>query len=332
MKITYFQLEQHLDRKLAPAYIISGDDLLLKDDCIQLIQKAAKKAAFNERIRLQADASLDSDQLYTTLNSMSMLAEKRLIELDYRDHTPNKAVAGILKEYGNKPADDTIIIIDIGKLDDKISRAAWFQALEKAGIVVTIWPIPREQLPQWIMQRAQKYQMPFTHEAASVLADFIEGNLSAAAQSIEKIFLLQPQKPVDIELVNAVITDESRFNVFAFIENLIAGDKTRAFHILNSLKQEGAEPALILWGITRELRLLSDLAEQRKHGITYDVLFQKNRIYAKRQTAVRTFLRKYTSEDCWKLLSHAIAVDQVIKGAAPGNSWDSLEMFCLRVM
>jgi DNA polymerase III subunit delta len=331
MKLSYFQLEPHLTKNLARIYIVSGEELLLKNDAIQLIRKTAKQTGFSERIRLAPEAGFDWEKLYSILYSGSLLADKRLIELDFRDTLPNKTASKILQDYAANPSPDNLILIDIGKVDDKISKSAWYKALEKVGVVVTIWPVTKDQLPQWICNRAKKYKIQFNLDAANLLADYIEGNLIAASQAIEKIYLLRPQKAIDIEIVETILTDESRFSVFDLVENLIGGNKSRALHILETLQNDGTEPVLILWAITRELRLLAELAQELKQGSNHESLFQKHRIFAKRQAPMRRFLNKFSAENCWESLKQAAELDRVIKGAVSGNVWDSLQMLCLRV-
>ncbi|VVC76235.1 DNA polymerase III subunit delta [Aquicella siphonis] len=331
MKLTYFQLEPHLARQLAAVYIFSGDELLLKQDALSLLRKAARKAGFSGRVRIPPEAGFDWEQLYSLLYSTPLLAEKRLFELDFRDSGPNKAAAKILQEYAKNPVPDIILSLDTGKIDSKTAKSAWYQSLEKAGVVISLWPIPREQLPQWMIQRARKYKLSLQPDAAGLLADYVEGNLTAAAQAIEKIYLLQPQKPVDIELIQNVLTDESRFTLFDFIDSLIAGDTPRTLHVLEALRAEDTEPVLVLWGIARELRLLADYARRIREGCTYEQLFQQQRIFPRRQAAVRRFLDRFSAADCRGLLVHAAEIDRVIKGAVKGAAWDCLRLFCLRL-
>lgn len=332
MKITYFQFEQHIAKKLAPVYIISGDEIFLKQEIIDQLRKAAKRDGFTDRSRISPEAGFDWEGVFSTLYSSSLLAEKRVIEFDFRDSTPNKTATAILKEYAGKINPDNLVIIDIPKADDKIARSAWFQALEKIGVVVSIWPIPREQLPQWIINRTRKYKLTMMMEAANLLADHIEGNLVAAAQTIEKIYLLHPEKSVDGQFITDILTDESRFTVFDLIENTISGNQTRSLQILENLRLDGTEPILVLWALTRELRLMSTLAAELKSGNSFDSLFQKHRIFARRQMAVRRFLTKFTAQDCWQMLSHALEIDQIIKGIKAGNIWNGLQLFCLRML
>lgn len=329
MKLTYFQLEQHLKTKLAPSYMISGEELLLKQDAIELLRRNAKLAGFSERLRITPEAGFDWDELYTQLYSTSLLAEKRIIELDFRDSNPNKTASKILEAYAENPVDDNILLIDIGKIDDKISKSAWYKALDKLGMVVTIWPIPREQLPAWIMNRAKRYKLQINPDAANVLADYIEGNLIAAAQTIEKIYLLKPETAIDAGLIEKILTDETHFTVFDFVENLISGNTQRTLHIIESLKNHGTEPVLILWAITRELRMLADMSEQLKSGQAYEAIFQKHRIFAKRQNIIRKCLSNFKMEDCLRHMKRAYEVDRVIKGAAAGDAWNAIQLFCL---
>lgn len=330
MKLSYFQLEPHLKKNLSPIYIVSGEELLLKQEALLAIRETAKQAGFIERIRLSPDAGYEWEKLHTLLNAASLLAEQQLIEIDFHDSAPNKIASKIMQEYGQRPSSQRILVIDIGKIDNKIAKSPWFQALEKNGILVTIWPIPREQLPQWILQRVKKYQLSINQPAAQLLTDYVEGNLVAAAQAIEKLSLLS-MITINEDTIRNIFNDESRFTIFDFVEALIAQDKSRTLPILETLKAEKTEPTLILWGITRELRLLASLAAQLKQGLTYENLFQQHRVYSRRQTAIRNFLKNHSEETCWELLTHAAEIDRSIKGALPGNPWDRLQLFCLRV-
>ena len=106
MKLTPAQFESHLAKNLAPIYLIAGEELILKQDAFQSIRQAAKQAGFTERERITPGAGFDWDQLYSTLYARSLLAEKRVIELDFTQTTPNKSAGAVLQEYGTNPVSD----------------------------------------------------------------------------------------------------------------------------------------------------------------------------------------------------------------------------------
>lgn len=332
MKLNLSQLDQHVTGKLAAIYLISGDDPIQKQEAIQLLRKSAKQAGFTERTRLAPDSGLNEDQLYTALYSPSLTTDKSLLELDFRSKAPAKAVAEIIGHYAENSSSTLLVIIDTAKLDDTVTRTAWYKAVEKCGVVVAIWPIPREQLPQWITARAKKYKLQMQHDAASLLADYVEGNLTAAAQAVEKIYLLKPEKSVDAATVQSILADESRFTVFDLTDAMIGGDPARTLHILNTLREDGIEPVIVLWGVTRELRILADMLNQQQQGNPWDEIFKKHRIFPRRQAGIRRFLNKLSLKQCHDCLVQAADIDGILKGAQPGNGWNALELLCLRLI
>lgn len=331
MKLTYYQLEKQLAQKLLPAYIISSDELILKQESIDLIRQKTKAQGFSERTHLVAESGFNWDELYNHLHSASLFAGKRLLELDLTRTLPNKVGGEILKLYGDHPPPDTILIIDIGKMDIKIAKSAWCISLEKTGALVTIWPIPNEQLPQWILKRAKNYKLNLPLNAARMLADYVEGNLIAASFAIEKLYLLAPKQEIDDKLIANIMIDESHYSIFDFVENCIGINTKKALYILEHLKSEGTEPALILWGLTREIRLLSEFRKHMEAGHRLEALLQKQRIFSKRQEAIRRFLTKYSSKDCWHFMLRASEIDKIIKGASNECVWDALALFCLSI-
>ena len=141
MKLTPAQLDAHLTKNLAPVYLIGGEEIILKQDTCNAIRQAAKQAGFTERQRLTPDSGLTPDQLYTTLYARSLLAEKRLLEFDFTNAAPNKAASTVLQDYASNLVSDNVLLIHLAKIDDKITKSAWYKALEKIGVVRTLWPI-----------------------------------------------------------------------------------------------------------------------------------------------------------------------------------------------
>lgn len=238
----------------------------------------------------------------------------------------------ILQDYADKPSDTVLLVLDLQKLEDAQSRSAWYKAIEKKGVVVTLWPVAREQLPQWLMARARKYKLTLQQDAAALLTDYVEGNLTAAAQTLEKIFLLKPDKAIDAAVIQSILSDESRFTVFDLTECMVTGNAARTLHILETLRLDGTEPAIVLWGITRELRLLAEMIAAQQSGIPFDEICKKYRVFSRRQPALRRFLSQASRAKCMETLAAAAHVDAVLKGAVHGSSWEALQMLCLRLV
>ncbi len=333
MKITHLQLNQHLMKNLAPIYLISSDEPLLLQEAVDTIRAAGHKAGFSERVSTTPDAKSDLAKiLYTDTHSRSLFASKKIIELNLSHFKLNSTNGKVFEEYANQPLADTLLIISTAKLDARLEKAAWYKAIEKNGILLPIWPITAQQLPQWILLRAKKINLQLTAQAAERLAALVEGNLLAAATEIEKLSLLYPDKTVDPQAIENAVMDNARFDIFNLADSTLQGDLTRSVRILKNLADEGIEPTLILWSLTREIRIIADIKHQLQQGASLSSLFAKARIWEKRQAGFRAFLQRHSMEHCWDLLIHAAKIDRMIKGVETGNVWDELEVFLTHAM
>lgn len=332
MKLSYTQLMSHLGNALAPIYLISSDEILLLNESVDAIRQAAIRAGFSERITVTAESNTDFEQvLYEQTHELSLFSTKRIVELNLCAIKFTQAMGKQLEDYAKHPSTETILVIYTHKLDTKFEKSTWYQTIEKHGVTLPIWPIPIEQLPMWMIQRAKKLNLTLTKQAADHLALEVEGNLLAAAQEIEKLSLLLPNATIDHQTIDAIVTDNARFDLFHLVDSALSGNRSRSLRILNNLAAEGSEPTLILWALTREIRTLSDIHKHRQQGMPLANLFTKFRIWEKRQPGVRAFLQRHTLNDCLALLIQAAGVDRIIKGSELGNPWEALENLTLNI-
>lgn len=333
MKLAPAQLGKHLQGTLAPVYIVSGDDPLLCQEAADAIRAAARQQGFDERQVFSADANFDWGTLLQAGASLSLFAERRLLELRLPSGKPGDKGASALIEYCSRPAEDTLLLISLPKLDGSAQKTKWGKALVDGAHCqfIQIWPVDANQLPQWIRQRLSQAGLAATQDAVELIAARVEGNLLAAAQEIEKLKLMAEDGQITVETVQAAVADSARFDVFGLTDAVLAGDAAHALRILEGLRGEGVETPVILWALTRELRSLATMAMQYSQGIPLDKVFSSARppIWDKRKPLMSKALQRMSSKRWNQLLLDAQQIDAQIKGQAPGSPWSSLARLAL---
>ncbi|MCU7651158.1 DNA polymerase III subunit delta [Pseudomonas piscis] len=333
MKLAPAQLGKHLQGSLAPVYVISGDDPLLCQEAADAIRNAARQQGYDERQVFSADANFDWGSLLLAGASMSLFAQKRLLELRLPSGKPGDKGAAALIEYCSRPAEDTVLLISLPKLDGSAQKTKWGKALVEGAQTqfVQIWPVDANQLPQWIRQRLSQAGMSANQDAVELIAARVEGNLLAAAQEIEKLKLMAEGGQVTVETVQAAVADSARFDVFGLVDAILNGEAAHALRMLEGLKGEGVEPPVILWALSRELRLLANLAQQFGQGIPLDKVFSQARppVWDKRKPLMSKALQRYSAQRWSQLLLDAQRIDAQIKGQASGSAWSSLSRLSL---
>ena len=135
------QLSQALSKQLAPIYLVSGDEPLLIQEACDAIRQAARQAGFSERELYHVDNSFEWGQLLAAANSLSLFAEKKIIELRMPNGKPGDKGGKALIEYTQSPASDNLLLVVTDKLDGATQKSKWFKAIDDAGIHVQVWPI-----------------------------------------------------------------------------------------------------------------------------------------------------------------------------------------------
>lgn len=335
MKLNSNQLTKHLQGTLAPVYVISGDEPLLCQEAADAIRQAARSQGFTEREVFHADNSFDWGLLYQAGASLSLFAEKRIIELRIANAKPgDKGTAAIL-EYLARPADDTLLLISLPKLDSSAQKSKWAKALIDGSDsqFIQVWPVDIHQLPQWIRQRLSQSGLTASAEAIDLISARVEGNLLAAAQEIEKLKLLIDTNQIDAQTVQASVADSARFDVFGLVETALNGQASHALRMLEGLRGEGVEALFIVAMLAREIRQLASLAQQYSQGMTLEKAFASARppVWDKRRPLMTKALQRHNAARWNQMLISTQQIDAQVKGQAPGNPWSSLASLVLQI-
>ncbi|MGY4819557.1 DNA polymerase III subunit delta [Pseudomonas chlororaphis subsp. piscium] len=333
MKLAPAQLGKHLQGTLAPVYVISGDDPLLCQEAADAIRSAARQQGFDERQVFSADANFDWGTLLQAGASMSLFAEKRLLELRLPSGKPGDKGAAAFIEYCSRPAENTLLLISLPKLDGSAQKTKWGKALidGEQTQFIQIWPVDASQLPQWIRQRLSQAGLSASQDAVELIAARVEGNLLAAAQEIEKLKLMAEGGQITVETVQAAVADSARFDVFGLVDAILNGEAAHALRMLEGLRGEGVEPPVILWALSRELRALANMSLQYSQGTPLDKVFSQARppVWDKRKPLMSKALQRYSAPRWAQLLLDAQRIDAQIKGQAAGSPWSSLSRLSL---
>ena len=132
------QLAKHCQAPLRPIYIISGDEALLVQEACDTLRHAARQQGFSERELYHNDASMNWQHLLQSANSMSLFAERKVIEVRNASAKPSDAAKQALLEYAANPNPDTLLILIFPKLDGSTQKAKWYTALDAVGASLTI--------------------------------------------------------------------------------------------------------------------------------------------------------------------------------------------------
>jgi len=311
---------------LKPVYLLSGDEPLGLMECADAIRARAAELGHSEREVYEVDGDFDWSELAAASASLSLFADKRLIDLRLPSGKPGREGGEALRAYAERPADDALLLISAGKLDRRSTSSAWYKALDRIGATIAVWPVAPHELPGWVAQRMRQRGMRPSREAAELIAERVEGNLLAAAQEIDKLALLHAgnsdgggEVQIDLPEALAAVADSARYTIYDIADAALAGDAVRAARALYGLRGEGGEPVLVLWALLREIRAAAQIARAVARGQPQNVAMREAGVWQSRQRLLGAALRRLPDAAWPRLLARAARLELRVKGAVGGG-------------
>ena len=210
---------------LAPVYVVSGDEPLLCQEACDAIRQACRERDFGERQVFNAEANFDWGLLLEAGASLSLFAEKRLIELRLPSGKPGDKGAAILQEYLQRPPEDTVLLLSLPKLDGSTQKTVgqgpdrWQRRAVHPGLAGRRPPVAAVDSPAPVPGRpVRQPRSPGADRRA-------RGRQPARRRpGNRKLKLLAEGNQIDAATVQAAVADSARFDVFGLIDAALGGE------------------------------------------------------------------------------------------------------------
>jgi len=321
VKISANQLPSHLNKSLCSCYLVSGDEPLLVQEALDEIRAKARDHGFGSRELFVQATGFDWNELANAGGNLSLFAEKRIVELRLPTGKPGVKGSAAIADFAAFAGDDLLFIVSAPKLDRNAQKTKWVNALEAHGASIQIWPVAPRELPAWINERMRSKGLQPERDAVRLIANRVEGNLLAAQQEIEKLRLLHGEGPLTAIDADAAVADSSRFDVYKLVYAAVSGNAARAIRVLAGVRIEGVEPVIVMWALTRELRMLAGLADQVRSGMELSAGMRKAGVWQNRQALVRACISRHQTADFYRFLKLSRKADAAAKGQMRGDPW-----------
>lgn len=327
MRIQAAQLAQHLPPR-QHLFVLAGDEPLSITEALDQIRAAARQHGAQERASFTVERYFNWGQVSQFLQSFSLFAEQRILEINIPTGKPGVEGAKALQQLAELPAADTTIIVTLPAPDRDMTSSAWYEALSQHGVLLVLNQVPLAQLPEWIAQRLAMQQQTADEASRRFIAEQVEGNLLAAHQEIQKLGLLYPPGPLSEETIRLCVLNVARFDVSQLGEAMLQGDQSRVMRIIEGLREEGETAVAVMNPLVWLFRPLLQVRLAMQNGQAAQAAMSQARLFGDRQILVKRALEFLPQKHIEAALQKLSDIDRMAKGVGDGDAWLELSRLC----
>jgi DNA polymerase III subunit delta len=227
-------------------YLLLGDDEERKARCVERLRR--------DRLVEAYDASeTGPEAVVSACNAYSLFGEGPFVLLKNLDAW-NAAQKAVIVDYLENPAPGADLVLVGEKLG---ARERLLSAVKSSGEVHSLEQPTGKALVRWAVGHAKKLDLDLPEDVARSLIDRCSGDKQRVIREMEKLALYVGEGRATREDVEALCPPDAQSNIFAFVDALAAGDRSKALQLLEDLIGTGEPPLRATYMVRRQFRLLA---------------------------------------------------------------------------
>ncbi|MEN2994059.1 MAG: DNA polymerase III subunit delta [Thermodesulfovibrio sp.] len=254
------KLEREIKAKLPKrVYFCYAQDNFFLFEVVRLIRSSF------DSIMIENFDSPDEVEI-TSFSAPSLFSSKKILIIHSFEKI-KKAEKRIewLKKVTSQQYDSFSIIILCNASHREIFDEIAYLKKDKNSMVFNL-DLQKEDLPAWILYKANKKGITLRQDAIYYLIDITGGQPGLISSEIEKISLLTDKSHLGLFDIKDILAELGEFTAFDLVDAIRKRDKKRAFQMLDKLKN--TEPDIILgalnWYYTNKTE-----ADERVYSLLY---------------------------------------------------------------
>lgn len=327
MQIKQQALSQHLQRKIAPLYMLSGDDNYLLGESLNKIKDAIKAISAYEEQIISIQNPEDWLRVHEEACSYSLFAETVLLSIFYDKKTMDATGKSVLIDYLGSINSRCFIIISAPNIPAK--QLQWLSSHEQVTHVIA-YPLNASEIKTWVSNQLKTHLFQFSPQIPELIHQYTQGNMLACAQVIEKINLSYPaHSQITVDQVLEHLSNQCEHSLFELVDSCLTGQADKTIQIVKHAANNKTEAILVLWMLTQELRNLLNLFHLTKQSIEFKSACTQLKIWPQRAPLYQSCMKRTNVVLLNQLLHYCHSIDEQIKSNLNTQVWNALERLAL---
>ncbi|MGB1663667.1 MAG: hypothetical protein ACPHFT_04760 [Gammaproteobacteria bacterium] len=324
MKVNFINFSDPKDNK---CFLITGGELILKQEVVEIILVKLKSAGFNEKVSISQD-ELERMQEIASRNMGGSLFQENLIL--HIKHTSGKFPEKIKlfledAEIFNSP---NIALIVESSIEKTPASGTWIKNFDANGLIINCSKLKIMEEKIWLKRQLNFLPKDLLPIFGSSIFQNNEANLLGQKNEVSLLKLLFLNQDKMSEAKTDHIIFGSGISAFELEDLLLNRDFKKALKTINFMKEHDRQnSAPIIWIIAK---VINSCLESLKSSNKKSALINSG-VWSSKINLYLNLIKKATAKEFLSLNEEILKVDLINKGLMRAETWEQIERVILKL-
>jgi DNA polymerase III subunit delta len=301
-------------------YLLLGDDEERKVRGVERLRRGRAAEFF--------DASeTGPEAVVSACNSYSLFGEGVFVLVKNLDAW-NAAQKAVVVDYLENPSPEADLVLLGKKLG---AREKLLAAVKKSGEVHNFEPPTGKALVRWVVGHAKKLGLELPEDVARDLIERCSGDKIRLLTETEKLALYVGEDAATHEDAEALCPPDVQSNIFAFVDNLAAGERSKALILLEDLIGTGEPPLRVTYMVRRQFRLVAQARTLFERGASQGEVAKQLKVPPFVARKLEEQARELGDDDLERALALILDLERGLKGGSDLGDELQVELAVLKL-
>ena len=324
MKVNFINFSDPKDNK---CFLITGGELILKQEVVEIILVKLKNAGFNEKVSISQD-ELERIQEIASRNMGGSLFQENLIL--HIKHTSGKFPEKIKlfledAEIFNSP---NIALIVESSIEKNPASGTWIKNFDANGLIINCSKLKIMEEKIWLKRQLNFLPKDLLPIFGSSIFQNNEANLLGQKNEVSLLKLLFLNQDKMSEAKTDHIIFGSGISAFELEDLLLNRDFKKALKTINFMKEHDRQnSAPIIWIIAK---VINSCLESLKSSNKKSALINSG-VWSSKINLYLNLIKQATAKEFLSLNEEILKVDLINKGLMRAETWEQIERVILKL-
>ena len=324
MKVNFINFSDPKDHK---CFLITGGELILKQEVVEIILVKLKSAGFNEKVSISQD-ELERMQEIASRNMGGSLFQENLIL--HIKHTSGKFPEKIKlflenAEIFNSP---NIALIVESSIEKTPASGTWIKNFDANGLIINCSKLKIMEEKIWLKRQLNFLPKDLLPIFGSSIFQNNEANLLGQKNEVSLLKLLFLNQDKMSEAKTDHIIFGSGISAFELEDLLLNRDFKKALKTINFMKEHDRQnSAPIIWIIAK---VINSCLESLKSSNKKSALINSG-VWSSKINLYLNLIKEATAKEFLSLNEEILKVDLINKGLMRAETWEQIERVILKL-